>query len=82
MGYDKKPNKSHLVAVQYGSGETVLSVTKCIYVNDATYHSLLNKKFLYDQEQIKKKNALLDEIKELKEQVEILKQEIKVLKGE
>lgn len=80
MGYEKP--KNHLVAVQYGGGETVLNVIKCIYVNEATYRSLLNKKFLYDQEQIEKKNALVNRIEELEKQVKKLLEEVKVLKGE
>ena len=79
MSFEKR---NHLVAVQYGSGETVLNVIKVINVNDQTYKALLNKKFLYDQQVIEEKNALKETIETLKQQVAELQEQVKLLKGE
>ena len=74
--------KQFLVAVQYGGGDTIMNVIKVKSVNEQTYRELLNKKFLYDQEQIANKKKVIDRITSLENLVKELQEEIKVLKGE
>lgn len=74
--------KTHLVAIQYGVNDTVLNVIKVFNIDDNKYKELLNKKFLYEQEQLDEKARLLNRITTLEKQIKELTDEIKVLKGE
>ena len=74
--------KTKSVAVFYDDNGKVIGIAKFYNLTENQLNALKNKLAEHNEKQLKEKNDLLNEIKELKKCCNGLQQEIKLLKGE
>lgn len=74
--------KTKSVAVLYDDNGKVIGIAKCCNLTENQLNALKNELAEHNEKQLKEKNDLLNEIKELKKCCNDLQQEIKLLKGE